>query len=432
MGRMTRPQPNPAETDGSRRWVLYSILFFLGWVMMYADRSILAPVQSLVADQFQLTNAEVGLVSSVFFGVYVLTQIPSGILGDRVGRVRLIFVGFLIFGVATSLTGVTGLMHVFGLFLLMRAFAGLGEGLYYGPQYAKSGEETPLKHRALGAAIINSGQGFGTAIGITAASFFTFTLGWEWPWTFVVFGGLTLVVGLLIRFLIPESKPAREPERLSSELRRFGSLLKSPVLLGTFVMLFCGVYTFFVMVTWLPTFLEAEWGLEPSQAGLMASLAFWIAIPGGILMGFLSDRVRSRRPFVLVLVPLAVGAILLLTFAPNEGVLLAAILLYGAFGKLALDPVLISSVADNIPNDMRSSAYGLYNCIGMAAAILAPPATGALVDTTGSFQTAFLVAAGLLVLGAVVFLSLFRERKNPIGPRENAVTPHTAPVADAA
>ncbi len=250
--------------------------------------------------------------------------------------------------------------------------------------------------------------------------------------TFVVFGGLTLVVGLLIRFLIPESKPAREPERLSSELRRFGSLLKSPVLLGTFVMLFCGVYTFFVMVTWLPTFLEAEWGLEPSQAGLMASLAFWIAIPGGILMGFLSDRVRSRRPFVLVLVPLAVGAILLLTFAPNEGVLLAAILLYGAFGKLALDPVLISSVADNIPNDMRSSAYGLYTCIGLAAAILAPPATGALVDTTGSFQTAFLVAAGLLVLGAVVFLSLFRERKNPIGPRENAVTPHTAPVADAA
>ena len=160
MGRMTRPQPNPAETDGSRRWVLYSILFFLGWVMMYADRSILAPVQSLVADQFQLTNAEVGLVSSVFFGVYVLTQIPSGILGDRVGRVRLIFVGFLIFGVATALTGVTGLMHVIGLFLLMRAFAGLGEGLYYGPQYAKSGEETPLKHRALGAAIINSGQGF--------------------------------------------------------------------------------------------------------------------------------------------------------------------------------------------------------------------------------------------------------------------------------
>lgn len=405
---------------GSRRWLLYAFLFFLGWVMMYADRSILAPVQVLVAEQFQLSNSEVGLVSSVFFGVYVLTQVPSGILGDRVGRIRLIFVGFMIFGVATALTGFTGLLHVFGLFLLMRAFAGLGEGFYYGPQFAKSGEETPLKHRALGAAIINSGQGFGIAIGILAATVMTYELGWGWPWAFIVFGGLTIIVGLLIRFLIPDSRPDREPLSIGEELRRFGSLLRSPVLLGTFVMLFCGVYTFFVMVTWLPTFLEAEWGMDRSRAGSVASLAFWAAIPAGILFGYLSDRIRRRRLFVAILVPAAMASMLLLAFAPSEGMLIAAILLFGIVGKLALDPVLISTVADNVTNDMRSTAYGLYNCVGMAAAILAPPATGLLVDISGSFHSAFLLAVGLLALGGIVFMLTFRERATPVGPRENA------------
>lgn len=420
MTEKTRPPQPAGAQQGSKRWMLYALLFLLGWIMMYADRSILSPVQPQVAEQFGLNNAQVGLVSSVFFFVYVGAQVPSGILGDRVGRIKLIFIGFMIFGLATMLTGVMGLLHFFGLFMLMRAFAGLGEGLYYGPQYAKSGEETPLKHRALGAAIINSGQGFGIAIGITAATWMTFTKGWGWPWAFVTFGVLTLIVGLMIKFGIPDSKPQREPQSLKVELSRFGSLLKSPTLLGVFLMLFCGVYTFFVMVTWLPTFLSRQWDLPSGQAGNLASLAFWVAIPAGILMGFLSDRVRRRRLFVIVLVPIAIASMLILAFAPSIAFVTLGIVLFGLFGKLALDPVLISSVADNVSNDLRSTAYGLYNFVGMAAAILAPPVTGALVDATGTFRSAFILAAGLLAVGMVVFLLTFRENSTPIGPREES------------
>lgn len=417
------PVTQPASGGAARsdwRWLRYAFLFFLGWVMMYADRSILAPVQDTVREQFGVSNATIGLLSSVFFIVYVATQIPSGILGDRVGRIRLIFVGFLIFGVATALTGVAGILHIFGLLFLMRAFAGFGEGLYYGPQYAKSGEETPLRFRALGAAIINSGQGIGTAAGILAATFITYRLELEWGWTFVLFGGITLVVGVLIRTLIPDSRPSRPPGPLSGELRRFGSLLRNRVLLGTFVMLFCGVYAFFVMVTWLPTFLTNEWSMDPETAGQLSSVAFWVAVPAGLLVGHLSDRIRARRPFVVVLVPVTILAILAMAFTGQQGVLIAAIALYGAFGKLALDPVLISVVADNITNEMRSTAYGLYNCIGMAAAILAPYVTGALVDATGAFQAAFLLSAVLLALGATVFLLTFRERATPVAPREES------------
>ncbi|MFC0673906.1 MFS transporter [Brachybacterium hainanense] len=399
--------------DGRTRWLLYCFLFFLGWVVMYADRSILSPVQELVRVQFGLTNSQVGLISSLFFIVYVLTQIPSGILGDRVGRIRLITVGFVIFGIATSLTGVAGMTHLFGALLLMRAMAGFGEGFYYGPQFAKSAEVTPLRRRALGAAIINSGQGFGTALGIAASSFLSYRVGLPWYWTFIVFGVLTLGVGTLIAVLIPDGKGHRDGS-LREEISGFLALLRRPVLLGAFAMLFAGVYAFFVMVTWLPTFLSTQWGMEPGRAGTIASLPFWIAVPAGILVGFLSDRLGHRRAFVAVLAPAAVLTILVLGWTGSEAVLIGAIVLYGAVGKLALDPVLISTVADHVDNASRSTAYGLYNCIGMGAAVLSPPLSGLLVDAGGSYRSAFALAASLLVLGAACFLLTYR-RPAPTG-----------------
>lgn len=424
----SRPRSTTAATP-SYRWLLYCLLFFLGWVVMYADRSILSPVQELVREQFTLTQAAVGTISSVFFIIYVAAQIPSGILGDRVGRIKLIFIGFIIFGISTLLTGVSGMLHTFGLLLVCRALAGLGEGFYYGPQYAASAEAVPVKHRALGAAIINSGQGIGIALGISVSTWMTYTLKLNWAWAFILAGLVTLVVGAAIYFGVPESRPEGPTRTIAEELSRFGGLLKNRNLVGSFVMLFAGMYAFFVMVTWLPTFLSAELGMTPGRAGNIASLTFWVAVPAGILMGHLSDRYRARRTFVLILVPITIFTILLLGFTISQTVLIGAIVAYGIFGKLALDPVLISTVADNVDNSTRSTAYGLYNCVGMIAAVLAPPATGYLVDITGSFQSAFIVAAILLALGAAIYLACYRPHLDPLNTMQSPESPERAQPA---
>ena len=74
--------------SGAGSWLTTSLLFFLGWVFMYADRTILSPVQGVIREEFLLSNAEVGLITSVFFIMYTAVQIPSGLLGDRFGRTR--------------------------------------------------------------------------------------------------------------------------------------------------------------------------------------------------------------------------------------------------------------------------------------------------------------------------------------------------------
>lgn len=172
------------KTEGNKRWLTTSLLFFLGWVFMYADRTILSPVQGVIREEFMLTNAEVGLISSIFFIIYTAIQIPSGLLGDRFGRTKLILFGFIIFGVATALTG---LVTTFMMLILVRIMAGFGEGFYYGPQYAVSSDSTPARFRALGYAIINSGQAVGITLGLIGSSYVSFELGLGWRVTFMIY-----------------------------------------------------------------------------------------------------------------------------------------------------------------------------------------------------------------------------------------------------
>lgn len=69
-------------------------LFFLGWVFMYADRNILSPVMGEIGEQWNLNNAQLGLMSTVFFITYAVMQIPTGFLADRFGRVKVLVIGY--------------------------------------------------------------------------------------------------------------------------------------------------------------------------------------------------------------------------------------------------------------------------------------------------------------------------------------------------
>ena len=67
-------------------WIKLVSIFTLGWLVIYAARTILNPIMGNIKDTFTLNNAQLGLIMSIFFIGYTVTQIPSGILGDKIGR----------------------------------------------------------------------------------------------------------------------------------------------------------------------------------------------------------------------------------------------------------------------------------------------------------------------------------------------------------
>lgn len=383
-------------------------MFFLGWVFIYADRTILNPVMSSIGTEFGLDKTQLGLLNSVFFLVYAIVQVPSGMLGDRFGRLKFIVFGFLIFGLFTGLTGIAGTV---GVLFLMRAVVGFGQGFYYGPQYSLSGEMIPAKNRTVGSAIINSGQAFGISIGLIASGYIAFDLGAGWRGPFYVFAIPTIVVGLLMWFFIRE--PKREAAAADAANKPgLGSLFRIRNLVLTFVLVFCSIYGFFVMITWLPTYLQEVRDVPQSSTGFVSSLTAWTSIPSALIIAFLSDRLGRRKPLLLVVFPLAIASILLLMFAPSMPLVIVALVLYGLFGKLATDPLLIALCGTNSPKAITATAFGMFNFIGMSSSILAPYITGFLVDATGDWNTGFYLAIGLLVVAIIATLGLRETPEN--------------------
>ena len=393
---------------GIPAWWVTIFLFWLGWIFMYADRTVLNPVMGELEKEFGLSGTQLGLMNSVFYFSYALLQVPAGILGDKIGKKKVLIPGFLLFG---AFTAVTGWAKSWSTLLFARVVTGAGEGTYYGPQYGLSSEQIPKKYRSLGSAIINSGMAFGIALGLMASSWLVYDQGYSWRTPFFVMSIPTLLTGLAIWLFVKEKK--RQPVEeggVAKPKSKFTDLFKNRNLLLVYLMVFCSLFGFFVILTWLPYYLQSERGIAGSETGFITSLVAWISIPGALLFSSLSDRLGKRKPLILVLVPVAILSMLSIIWMPNMTGVIVALCVYGLVGMLALDPVLVALVADSVDENNYSSAFGLFNFIGMSSSILAPVIAGAARDMTGSLASSFYVSAALLVVGLVGMLFL-KEKK---------------------
>lgn len=396
------------QKRGIPAWWVTIFLFWLGWIFMYADRTVLNPVMGELEKEFGLSGTQLGLMNSVFYFSYALLQVPAGILGDKIGKKKVLIPGFLLFG---AFTAVTGWAKSWSTLLFARVVTGAGEGTYYGPQYGLSSEQIPKKYRSLGSAIINSGMAFGIALGLMASSWLVYDQGYSWRTPFFAMSVPTLLTGLAIWLFVKEKKrqPA-EPGAVTLPKSKFSDLFKNRNLLLVYLMVFCSLFGFFVILTWLPYYLQSERGIAGSETGFISSLVAWISIPGALIFSSLSDRLGKRKPLILVLVPLAILSMLSIIWMPSMTGVIVALCIYGLVGKLALDPVLVALVADSVDERSYSSAFGLFNFIGMSSSILAPVIAGAVRDMTGSLASSFYVSAALLAVGLVGMLFL-KEKK---------------------
>ncbi|WP_335488490.1 MFS transporter [Bacillus sp. JJ1773] len=394
-------------------WWKVVFAFTLGWMFINANKYFLNPILGNIGLEYNLNNSQLGLVNSIFFLTYTIAQIPAGAFSDKFGRKKLLVIGFILYGI---LTGISGLMAGFTGFLVARAIAGLSSATYYGPQFALSSEAIPEKRRTVGSAIINSGSGLGVALGFILSSTLVLEKGMSWSVPFYIFGVLTVLVGILISVLVKEKNPdkASNESKLLEKSPNKGekvsvlSLLKNRNLLITFLVLFCSIYGFTVVVTWLPKFLETERGFHGSQVGLISALVPLASIPGALIASYISDRLGRKKPFAFVLIPIAAIALWATVYVHDTALLITALLVYGFFGKIALDPLLIASVSENVDKSAYGLAFSLFNFMGMMSSIIAPWFVGFLADKTGSMATGFYSAVIVLAVGFVLMM-FFKE-----------------------
>jgi sugar phosphate permease len=178
------------------------------------------------------------------------------------------------------------------------------------------------------------------------------------------------------------------------------------------------MFTIWVYLTWLPSYLEKSLGFSLKATGWIASIPFLAGILGVLVGGMLSDRLTRRgvKAITSRKIPIVLGAALAACFvAPipfvNSTPMAITLLTVGYFFSQMPQGAIWTLATDIAPKTQVASLGSIQNFGGFLGAATAPIVTGIILDTTGKFTNVFLLGAALLMLGALSFGLFVR---NPI------------------
>lgn len=420
-----------------RTWI--ALLILTAVIINYVDRIALSIASKPIAAEFGFTPVQMGYLFSGFLWTYVVCLIPIGLLVERVGAKRMVGGGIAIWSAATVITAATS---GFGSILMARLVMGASEASTFPACGRIIRDWFPEKERGLVTTLFNGGSSAGPAIGAVATAGLVEYAGWRSA--FVVLGivGYIWLIAWLYWYATPEkARWLSEQERQKIIRERNGNqpgikatiiarpsslrfLLSQKSVGGLVVTQACLVYTAYLFLTWLPSFLQSTRELSTMNTGYLTAVPYLITIVLGVTIAWASDRILSsegvrtggRRNFIAAMAVLS----LLILLAPMvselwELLLVLTLVLTGSTTGAGLNFTLASDLLRN-PADV-SRVIAITALGGNLFGLIAPIITGYVVAATGSYDWAFAVAASLLVVGAVATLTLTRKPINPeFGP----------------
>jgi MFS family permease len=248
-------------------------------------------------------------------------------------------------------------------------------------------------------------------------------MGMDWQIMLFIITGL-LVVMTVVFFLVIKggsytaslaASPAASAATPVEETEEASGLF-SLRMISAYVMYFATCYGYYMIVTWLPSFLQQERGFEGVAIGFSAALVAFASVPGALFFSRMSDRFRAKKVQLIIFLQICAAVTLVCTvISPDSTTLLVSLILYGLLGKLAVDPIMISFVADNAPKKGYGTSFGVFNFFGMSSSVIAPFLTGVISDSTGSKVMGFYISAAILLIGTVIFFTvnvLMKQKNN--------------------
>lgn len=379
----------------SYRWAILGVTI-IAFVQTHLHRMAFPPLIPTFVNDLGLSYAGAGTIQTAYFWTYTAAQVPIGLASDRWGArvvmlasMTTLTLGALAF--AASAGQVTS--------VLARMAVGLGAAAVWVPSMRLMSEWFPEGERGRVAGLISTGGGLGAVIGLVVVPWLA--VGWGWRLAY----GATIVPALVTLALVA-SLVRRGPFGAAGRSVGLGGLrqvLATPAIwpINLSVLLAFGGYISFM--TFLPAFLVKDLGLSEPRAGFVTSLITAGSIVSYPIAGVISDRLGLRKPVYLT--SLAAGILMCVAFAVVGPVLggrhvwtlaLGGGMLLGGM----IQPFVI--VMDLFPAWLAATASGVANGSCFVGAMVLPIVLGRVVDVTGEFTLAFLVAAavGALAFGA--------------------------------
>jgi multidrug resistance protein len=393
-------------------------------LLNYVDRNVLFAVQPLIQDEFHLTKTQIGYLTSVFLGFYMVAAPFVGPLADRYSRKLIIVLGAVFWSALTLLTAFT---HTYTELLIRHTLVGIGEATFVtiAPTFVADLFAEEKRGRILG--IFYLALPVGSAAGYLLGGYLSPHYGWRFPFYIAAAPGFLLALAVLFlkepkrgQFDTLEEPPEDLPAQVVSrnlvlklvmaiyfELKRiYFGVLRNPAFLTATLGMAAMTFSLGGIQVWMPQFLYSErhyslqaanftFGIIIVGDGILASLA------GGWLGDHLLPRIKSSYYMVSAVsmglgVPVMIVALFARGRAMVPAIAVAAFLLL--LNTSPLNAALINSVGAHI----RATAIAVnIFIIHILGDVPSPTMMGWVADKR-SLQAAFILPVIAMVISSAI------------------------------
>lgn len=388
-------------------WIVVALLWVVAF-LNYFDRILITSMRDPIVIEFGLTDAQFGLLTSVFLWSYGFISPFGGYLADKYSRKKVIVLSV---GIWSLVTLWTGYASSFPELLVTRLLMGISEACYIPAALALITDYHTGKTRSLATGLHMCGLYTGLALGGLGGFIAEY---WGWRYGFHVFGAFGIVYSLFLVYglkdiskVVDKKEGTDSSEESSYSIREvLSSLFRLPsfyIILTFFTVL--GMANWLVN-GWLPTFLKDQFQLDLGTAGISATGYIQIgSFIGVIVGGIIADRWVQKNPkgrLNVMILGFCIGAPFLFIMASTQAFFLAilAMAIFGlarGFNDANLMPMLRQVV------DQRyiATAYGFLNFLSTIVGGLMVYVGGALKDANISLSVTYQVVAVVLLIASL-------------------------------
>jgi ACS family D-galactonate transporter-like MFS transporter len=390
----------------------------------YFDRVNLSVSHLALYSTFGISDIAFGYLSGAYNWTYALCQLPVGPLLDRLGIKRIGRISTLLWSIASFGAALSsGVGSFFGARLLL----GVGEAPTF-PANAKAiGYWFPVSERGLATSLFDAAAKSASAIGVPILGLLLLRVGWRW--SFAMTGALSLVY--LAVFWKFYRDPNDDPD-LSPEERRYIAdeshqqtvaappsslryLIRQRKVLGLALGLGSYNYVFYLLLTWLPSYLSSALHIDLLHSFLYTGVPWLIATGTDLLGGWGSDTLiqrgwsasRVRKTVLLCGTAFGLGILGASNAHTPASALIWISISIG--GLAAAAPVGWSIPSMIAPQGSVGTVGGIVNFSNQISGIAAPIITGYLVAATHNYVWAFRISAIYVFVGILSYIFLLGE-----------------------
>ncbi|MFO1451219.1 MAG: MFS transporter [Opitutaceae bacterium] len=411
------------DSPSSRAWLAVALLWFVA-CLNYLDRMILITMRTSIKESITMTDAQFGLLTTIFLVSYGLLSPLGGFVADRFNRSRIIIFSLFAWSATTWLTAHA---TTFNELLFYRALMGISEACYFPAAGALLMDYHRSSTRSLANGIHLSGVMVGSGLGGLG--------GWiadrhDWTYVFELFGLIGVVYSVVLFFLLkdrpataptPEQLAAATTEDRPGLVEAFVSLFSRPAYI--LALLFWGLLGLasWSFIGWLPSYLSEEFALSQGEAGLTSmGYIYGGSLVGMVVGGYWADRWSRRNPRARIWVGVigvlaATPAILLAANFSFLPIVLASLVIYG-FARPFPDANMVPILCQIVDRRFLATGVGVLNTFAVFVGGATIYAGGALRDAKVDITVVFNCGAIGLVVCAVLLWFVREPAIKPATP----------------